>query len=204
MVTLMLPQTFTITPSTKDGTKLNGMKKSYLLILTACFTLGLMSCEKLMLKEETTIQLDFSHAESSFQYNDDGAVNYLNELDLDQWMAEYSQDLQDHLGTGKIDIVQSGAEYTLRLDVVTLTETVERARELGRTYELSTLTLNTQLTLVHNREDIPTYMEIETSRSEDIHCPESGDIDAIDMDDVFCDNFAKTKNKVKKVLKRNQ
>lgn len=174
------------------------MKKIYFLAF-ACF--GLFSCQKAVLKE-TTIQLDFDNV--NFVVDAEDGAKYVDSKDM-KLLTDYMADLADHLGTGRIDIVQSGGDYTLQVTDLIFVETVERETRMGNTVDLSTVKMRTKMVLIETDQDIPTYIEIEAEAEEENDCPEMpSHLEEIEMEELMCDNLFNTRRKVKKTMLRNQ
>lgn len=174
------------------------MKRFLLLVgLVAMFS----SCEKAVLKV-TTVSIDTRNMEVSL--SPDPASEYFYPAVEQELVDQFVQDLQDHLGKGKIDIVPSGGDYVLSIRSLGLTETVTSEEADGQTYWLSTLNVQSSYTLLNNETDLPNYFDVEGSRSETLHCPEEGGEDLISIEEVYCDVTFETRANVKKMMKEQQ
>lgn len=200
------------------------MKK--LLLLAFIAPVFFTSCEKAILKE-TTIRIDTNDAAVKVDFTNDQEKHFAN-LSEGQIRSIFKDEISNALAKGKITVVGDGSEadYVLKVHEINIAEFVKTEYEDNQFFDISKVDVQTVYTLNQLKEDLPTYLTVESSHEEKLndgkdkdkgkkgskggskaHNSKGGNayIDGFGgVNGAFNDHGTDLRKDVKKVMKRNQ
>lgn len=142
------------------------------ILFAAVAMIGLSGCGKLVL-QPTTVQIDASEAIVTTSFPDQ-EYKYFGGMTRDELRQEYVESLTRELNRGKITVVESGADYVIKIDRISIVEEVETEFMDNQTWKLSRVGVSANSTILQNVEDIPNQMIFETNSEETLEEDKKG------------------------------
>jgi hypothetical protein len=139
------------------------MKK---LLLLALPVIMLTSCDKILLKN-VSVQIDASSAVTTVALPD-GEYKYFGGMTKEELKEQYITELRQKLNSGKIHVVESGADYVLRVERIEIIEEIDHEYYDDTDWGLSRVSIRTTATINQNQVDIPNNMIFETESREEL------------------------------------
>ncbi len=155
--------------------------------------IGLMtlsSCDKAILKR-TKVQIIYKTPDNEFYFPND-ASKHLSGQSGDSVYQMFHQKLVDQFNKGRMDVVNSGADYVVIVKTLYLTENVTpHMDDLGVVHQVSELKVSASYSIGKPYEDDPTFFQTNFTLSESLRQNECKETDK-SKDKVYDDDGNKT------------
>ncbi len=142
------------------------------LLLLFALALAFTSCKKAILKP-TSVRIVADDATVSVDFPNDGE-KHLAGLTDEEIKAVYLRELKNTLNSGKISVVESGADFTIIVKHIDVAETVEAKYEDGEWFNISRIDTRTVLNVNKVKEDLPQEVVIEHHSEESLEEDKKG------------------------------
>ncbi len=142
------------------------------LLLLCALALAFTSCKKAILKP-TSVRIVADDATVSIDFPNDGE-KHLAGLSDEQIKDIYLEQLRNSLNSGKLNVVESGADYTIIVKHIDVAETVEAKYEDGEWFNISRIDTRAVFNVNQVKEDLPQELIIEDHAEESLEEDKKG------------------------------
>ncbi len=138
-------------------------------LLPLLISLGfLSSCGKTFLKR-TKVEIIYKTPDSQFYFPNDGSKHLSGQTEASVY-ALFHRKLVDQFNKGRMDVVESDADYVVIVKSIDLIENVTpQMDDLGTVHQVSELKVTANYSIGKPYEDNPTYFQTSFTMSESLH-----------------------------------